>query len=1044
MYRVGGFEVDLSSLELRDPEGSRVEISPLAFDLLLYLIEHRDRVVPKDELFDTLWGDVAVSPSSLSQGIWTVRRALRDTGGAQRVIKNVRGRGYRLVADVEVAGPPSSRSGSRLKAATPPEAAVDGGLVGRREELARLRRALEETCAGEGGRTLLVSGWAGMGKTRLAAELSAIGESLGATVCQARCFDDETMPPFWAWQQIARGLLRRHPPEQLAALVGDGAGDLVKLIPELHEGIPDLAGAPQRGLGLERFQLFDALRALLEHAAAQRPLLLVIDDLHWADEPTLRCLEFLAAALQPMRVLLLCTLRAGTANAALEATVSNVLRHPGAALLELSGLAEPEVAALLRQHGLADAAPSLIRRVLDLTSGNPFFVTQLARWLASHPVAASGPADQLKLPAEARAVLRKQLSALPAPTLELLQLAAVLGQAFHISDLRRASRLCASDVIERLDPALERRIVREDDHDVGTFRFGHPTFRETLYEDLPRAQRVRLHRAAADGIAQGHGDDPTSRLNELAHHYYEAAAGGGSAAEASRYCRLSAERAHDATAFEEAVMQYRRALHALGLQDPIDERERCRVLLGLGRAMRGTPVAVEEIRKVFAEAAELAKHVGDARLLAEAAMCHAGRGPMRLGVLREIGTVHGGEIELLDQARAAIGTADSPERARVEVWLAHSLYNSERRSERKTLANSAVQVARRLGDPHVLAECLMIQQAAVREPVDIDARIDAMSEVIELTRKHGPLGLQLDAYCERAWACWELCRLAEAEADMLNVQRLAEETRQPREKRVAAHWRVMLLDADARFDEADALLREIDAALPPPQQGRLDQGRAIRRFMIAGLLGRAAESLPGLEAFAAQFPLPVAWHCGLVTTYASAGRLSDAARELGRLAVGDFAVIPDDHNWITSHALLCTACRLLDDAEHATVLYRKLEPFGDRMAVVGLYGFCAGVVHRCLAEFATVFGDFERAERHFVRSVEDNARLGAHVWTAWSRIQYARMLLLRAGRGDQGLAFEQISKAVSYARARGLDEFVTAAEAVREEAGRRPVRGSAG
>jgi tetratricopeptide (TPR) repeat protein len=464
-------------------------------------------------------------------------------------------------------------------------------------------------------------------------------------------------------------------------------------------------------------------------------------------------------------------------------------------------------------------------------------------------------------------------------------------------------------------------------------------------------------------------------------------------------------------------------------------------LLGLGDAMRGAAMPVEEVRKVFADAARQAVRASDSRLLAEAAMRHAGRGPMRVSVLREAGTVHSGEIALLEQALSAVGAGDSAERALLQAWLAYSLYNSERREERKALARSAVQVARRVGDGPVLAECLMLQQHAVRGPAELDARIAALGEILELGRTYDLLGLQFDARCERAWAYWERCMPAEAEADMLEMQRLAESSRQRREKRAAAVWRAMKLDADGRFDDAEAMLAESDR--DQPKDGRVNQGRAIRQFMISALRGRSGETLPALEAIAAKFPLPVAWHCGLVSSYASNGRLAEAARELDRLALDDFAAIPDDHNWITSHAQLCGPCRLLGDKARAAVLYRKLLPYADRMCVVGLHGFCGGVTHRALAECAITLGDLDAAERHLARAIEEDTRVGARIWATSGRISHAMLLLERGGRADKARACEQLSAALAYARSRGLSDLVARAEELTESRTRRPLRGSA-
>jgi tetratricopeptide (TPR) repeat protein len=370
---------------------------------------------------------------------------------------------------------------------------------------------------------------------------------------------------------------------------------------------------------------------------------------------------------------------------------------------------------------------------------------------------------------------------------------------------------------------------------------------------------------------------------------------------------------------------------------------------------------------------------------------------------------------LLDQALAALPAEPSADRALCEAWLAFSLYNSERREERKALARHAVELARSIGNASVLAECLMLAQVAVTGPTELDGRIAILDEIIALSRTPEGLGLLLDAHQERAWAHWERAELERAEADMHTVQRLAEQMHQPREKRGAVVWRAMRADAAGRFEQADPLLAELERAFPLPP-GRANQGRAIRDFNLQMFRGQLHEALPGMEAYAAQFPLPVAWRCGLIASYAMAGRTAEARRELDLIAVGEFACIPDDHNWVTSHTRLASAACDLRDAGYAAVLYRKLAPYAERMCVIGIKGFCGGVVHKPLGELATVTRDYARAEQHLVRAIEANTRLGADVWVPYARLSYAKLLLQRRAPGDREHAFAQIEQARAFGR----------------------------
>jgi tetratricopeptide (TPR) repeat protein len=595
-------------------------------------------------------------------------------------------------------------------------------------------------------------------------------------------------------------------------------------------------------------------------------------------------------------------------------------------------------------------------------------------------------------------------------------------------------------VLERLEPAFDTRILREDAEDVGTFHFTHPTIRETIYGEMPRGLRLRLHHKAAATLARAHADDPTPRLTELARHYYEAAAG-GCAAEAVHYGRLAAERAYAATAFEESVVHYRRALRALELTEPLDERTRCTLLLGLGQSMRGAGAQVAEVRKVLADAADCAKRTGDTRLLCEAAMRHAGRGPLRVQVLRELGTLDRAEIELLEQALERLGAGNSGDHALTMAWLAVSLYYSERHEERDLRSSEAVAIARKVGDPAVLAECLMLRQYSVRGPNELDSRITTLNETIELAGRIGARGLQLDAHSERAWARCERGDLNQAEADMLAVERLADELRQPLEKRMAQLWRARRLDADGRFEEAARMLQVIWGATAADQ---VNQGKIVHDLARHYFHGRAEEGLALLESTVARFPLVVGWRCGLSASYAEAGRMVHARQELERIAEDDFACILDDHAWVSSFTRLATAAAMLGDTQRCAAIYDKLAPYADRVCLIGHYGLIRGFVHRSLGELSTTMRDFARGEEHLERAIDLNTLAGMSLWAAFSRLSYAALLLDRDARGDRKEAFRQLSAALSYGRTRDVPVLVQQAEALSARLGeQKSLRGRA-
>jgi len=999
-YRIRGFTVDVDRWQLRDAQGAVVEIAPLAFRLLVYLIEHRDRVVPKGELFEALWGGVSVADGSLTQAIWTMRRALGEDAGSPRIVQSVRGRGYSLLAPVELLGEATA------PAAVPAASSAGEHVIesGRSAELARLEQAIDAASRGQ-GRAVLISGGAGIGKTWLADEVAMRAATHGTLCCEGRAYETQGTPPMWALRQLAVAIASALP-DVAATLTAEHARDLRTLAPELELQVAESDKLPLRTPSEQRFFVWNALLRLLERASERRPLLLVLEDLHWADEATLLFLERLAGELHRMRVLALCTFRQ-TAEAALRRVVTALSRDSGTLLLPLAGLPAQSVRALLHENGVPAPSDALVERALAVTSGNPLFVTQLARWLVLDEGAASASPDAVELPAESRAVLRQQIDGLPAASRDALHVAAALGDDFHLGELQAALGIKGEELLERLAAAETARLLARDDEHPLMCRFGHPSMRTAIYEDVAAPERARLHQRIADALVRGSSGGGL-RLNAIAHHYYEAAPL-GCVEQAVRFGLLAAQSSYRATAYEDAITHCRRVLGVLPLAQVADPRAYHEAQLLLGHALRLVGANVEAVRDAYAKAADAA---GEAfpELHAHAAMSFAGRGPTGLGLLRAAGTVEPRELMLLDRSLLLLPADDSATRALAEGWLAHANYNTTQRERRVELATRSVAMARRVGDPAALVECLMLSQLSIRGPDALPARLETLREAAKLAASVGLLAQQLDATEELAWSSFEAGNVAEAEVQMLEVVRLAEEAGRPHDRRKEARFRVMRLDADGRFAEAEALIADgRGQSTWPPEH--LDQGNAIRDFMVQYLRGRCGAIIAPLEAMAKQFPLPVGWHCGLASSYATIGRLDDARRELERLSADDFAVIPDDHNRISSYAMLASAAQRLEHRAAAAVLRRKLEPYAERNILSGIHGYYYGPVWRTLAMLDLTLGEHELGLSRIERAIARERELGSRVGEAWSRLVGAELHAARGGRGGCSRAAEQLEVA---------------------------------
>jgi predicted ATPase len=492
-------------------------------------------------------------------------------------------------------------------------------FVGRERELGELLRALEDAASGR-GRLVLLAGEPGIGKSRLADELAARARERGARVLWGKCWEEAGAPAYWPWVQALRSYLRSSDPEQVRAQLGQGAGAIAQMLPEIESIVPDLVPPPPADPESARFRLFDATTTFLVNASRDTVLVLVIDDLHAADTASIRFLRFLASQLAESRILVVATYRDVelTPDDPLSADLSELTRESITRLLPIAGLSQSEVGNLIEATAGRELRSQLVSVLWHETGGNPLFLGEAVRMLS-----AEGRLDEavdpsllrVSVPPGVRDVITRRVRQLGPPAVRTLTLGAVLGPEFSLESLRSVGEYGAEELLDLLDRPLQAGLLIHVPGSLGRLRFSHDLVRETLYGDLAPATRVRLHSRVALALEALYGADADTHLAELAHHFFEAARG-GDASRAVSYARDAGDEAVRSLAYEEAVRFYTMGLQALELAPSADADFQGELLLALGDA-QARAGDLEQGRDTFLRAAGIARRTGAASQLAQ-------------------------------------------------------------------------------------------------------------------------------------------------------------------------------------------------------------------------------------------------------------------------------------------------------------------------------------------------------------------------------------------------------------------------------------------
>jgi tetratricopeptide (TPR) repeat protein len=502
---------------------------------------------------------------------------------------------------------------------------MQGTFVGRQREMGELKAALEEALSGQ-GRLVMLTGEPGIGKTRTAQELAFHAEARGTQVLWGWCYEEAGAPPYWPWVQPLHSYIQQQDPDQLRSQMGPGAANIAEIIPEVHAKLSDLNPPPDPGSPEEaRFRLFESITSFLKNAAQSQLLVLVLDDLQWADKSSLLLLQFLARQLGESHLLVVGCYRdlELSRQHPLSESMAQLSRLPVFQRELLLGMSQEDTGQFIEMTIGTRPSPQLVETIHAHTEGNPFFLKEMTRLLSERGelmAAEIGEPDGIRMPEGVREVIGQRLNQLSESGHETLTIASVIGREFDFRLLRTLSDETTDEqLLGVIDEALAACLVEELPGGRERYRFSHALIQQTLAEELSSSRKVRWHARIGKALEDLYGVDVEAHAAELVYHFAKAESVLGTQ-KLVRYSLMAGERALAAYAWEEALEHFQQGLAAKEGQ-PTDA-ETTKLLFGLGRAQAATlelhnvQEAVATLSRALDYCAE-AKHVNQAVAIAE-------------------------------------------------------------------------------------------------------------------------------------------------------------------------------------------------------------------------------------------------------------------------------------------------------------------------------------------------------------------------------------------------------------------------------------------
>jgi DNA-binding CsgD family transcriptional regulator/DNA-binding SARP family transcriptional activator len=858
-------------------------------------------------------------------------------------------------------------------------------FAGRSAEWERLQAAYNKSQDG-GRRLVLVGGEAGVGKTRLAFEFARASAAAGATVRLGACHAGLSVP-YQPWVQILDQLaddcaveFAEETPQSLAT-----ASVLLPRLGTMTNAAVPVVADPE----LERLRLFHAVDDLISLESRSTPVIVIVEDIHWAGSRTLELLRHITSSAHEGRLLIVATFRdtRDEMSHALAAFVADQRRTASTTRIQLGGFDRQSVGDLVARfvgHELDDGLAAISNAIADETAGNAFLLGEVWSHLVSLGVITeqdgrwtvrAGSTGDISVPDSVCEVVAARVARLAETTRRVALLIAGAATPVELRVLRRASNLTPVDFGVALDELLDARLVVEVGSSVPVVQFAHALVREAIEQTIPKSQMARLHQSLGEAIEAVYEHDRRPVLADLARHFAGASVS-GDPERAVYYSRRAARQALRSYAHEEAIAHLDTAI---ALSSPGSETH---VELLLDRAEAGTrggldPGAMDAFLAAYSLARDrgLVEHCARAVIGLEAA-CQLRGLP---GLL---------SVDMIEETLALVDETDAHRRILLGAALVRSLQLSGYSEEARRHGESVLAAARRSGEATLVIAAL--------QAVTVDGSMEAVrlqqlsSELCDLADEHGDL-----------WSlCWALTNLIRS---CLMLGDIDTATQQLERHRRAAElgrfdvfrYHVTVVDAvlaiiAGRFDEA---AQHADHAFEffPDQREFNDGVHGLQMFVIRKEQGRLAEVAPFIRAATALPTSGNVWRPGLAMLYTELGMIADAEAEFAILAEDDFRSLDRDALWPACFSFLADVCATLADRRAANLLYEAIAPLAGLNIMVG-FTVCLGPVDRLLGRLAAVLGRADDARRHFQDALTLAERSRSRPWIARIQHDWARSL----------------------------------------------------
>ncbi|MDP9331992.1 MAG: AAA family ATPase [Actinomycetota bacterium] len=897
---------------------------------------------------------------------------------------------------------------------------VESPFVGRAHERELITAAVSAAIAGE-RRLILVAGEPGLGKTALCAHAAADAYARDVTVLYGRC-DPDLVAPYRPFVEALTDYFAQLDDASLRALEARHLAELTRLVPSLRARRPGLPQPQASDAETERYLLLAAIVAVLAEASAQYPIMVVLDDLHWADRSTLLVLRHLVSAPTAMQLALVVTYRDTEVEEgdALSDALAGLYRARGVDSVPLRGLVDREMVALLEasEGQAADAAGvSLAHELQRETDGNPFFAGEILRHLVEQGSLARdgsgrwrlpGKLADLELPNGVREVVRSRVHQLGERTRRVLTTAAVLGHTFTIPLLGAVAKIDDDDLLDDLERAERAHLVAETGRPE-QFRFEHALIQHTLYQDVGTTRRLRVHRRTAEALEELAGGEDDTIVAELAYHWDR----GTTEAErdkALHYAQRAGDRALAQLAPDEAIPWYERALELREIAAAADEGLRCDLLIGLGQAQRQT--GVPAFRETLLAVSRLAGGMHDSSRMVTAALAN------NRGFVSDAGEIDIERVGALDDALAALGGGSDAARARLFSAKAGELLFGNDFPTRRELSDQALVLARRSGDAATILRVLNDRCLPTMVPWTLRDRDSETAEALRLAEDVGDPEARFYAAYNRACVALEAGSLEDYEGNILGAMtRVSFELQQP-----TLLWVTSWAEAYRLILRGD--LAEAEEMAMRSLQIGTDSGQPDAMTNFGGLLlalrwhqGRLRELVPLVAETAESMPAIPAYGAVLALAHVESDDLDSASVLLQVQVDQRFGGLPEDLFWSVASAAYAETAIAVGSRDAAALLRDMVDPVHDQIAsstasINGAYAHYAGGLYE-------VLGDHGLADDRYAEALSMHERLRAPFFIARTQLAWGRALLARSSDRDVQRGLKLLAEAVELAGRHG-------------------------